>query len=405
MGYVHALLLSLLALPLAAWAQGVPPSALSEAGAVRLALARAELSDLEQGAWQAAEADVQAAERLPNPTLSYSRDQVGGGNVEQTLMLSQDFDLAGRRGLRRDAAQRRAQAVSWENERRRLELAGEVRRAYVDVLFSTHVIRATEVWVEQFQRVEAQVDRLARAGEASGFDRRRLARERQGAQVHLAGERASLLRAQARLAFLIGSQDSPEVAGGLAPASLPPLATALASLDQRPDLLALARLAEAADLEGRAAGSGGIPDLTLGIGPRWLDSGGGREHGVSLAVSMPLPLFDRQQAAQRRALAEATRLKAEQRLLRLRVAAEIGGLYRQVEALRQAAADYRAGAVAATPELIKVAEAAYRGGESSLLELLDAYRGALETEMTALELEKRARLARIEYDLMTGSPL
>jgi cobalt-zinc-cadmium efflux system outer membrane protein len=53
--------------------------------------------------------------------------------------------------------------------------------------------------------------------------------------------------------------------------------------------------------------------------------------------------------------------------------------------------------------LLRIAEAAYRGGESSLLELLDAYRGALESETTALELEKRAREACIEYDLLTGS--
>ena len=49
------------------------------------------------------------------------------------------------------------------------------------------------------------------------------------------------------------------------------------------------------------------------------------------------------------------------------------------------------------------AEAAYQGGESTLLELLDAYRGALEAEMTALDLEWKARQARIDYDLLTGS--
>jgi hypothetical protein len=71
--------------------------------------------------------------------------------------------------------------------------------------------------------------------------------------------------------------------------------------------------------------------------------------------------------------------------------------------LRATAADYRSRAVAASPELLRIAEAAYQGGESSLLELLDAYRGTLETETTALELEKRAREARIEYELLTGS--
>jgi hypothetical protein len=78
------------------------------------------------------------------------------------------------------------------------------------------------------------------------------------------------------------------------------------------------------------------------------------------------------------------------------------GLQRQAEGLRATATDYRARAVEASPELLRIAEAAYRGGESSLLELLDAYRGALEVETTALELEKRARDARIEYDLLSN---
>ena len=45
----------------------------------------------------------------------------------------------------------------------------------------------------------------------------------------------------------------------------------------------------------------------------------------------------------------------------------------------------------------------FRSGESSLLELLDAYKGALEAETTALDLEWKARLARIEIDQLTGN--
>lgn len=413
MRFTLAILLSLLALPLAARAQTTAPSAtlsatpsvLTETEAVHLALARADLSDLEQSALHAAEADVLAAGQIPNPTLSYSRDRIGGAadSVEQTWMLSQSFDLAGRRGLLRDAAGQRAQAVAADNARRRLELAGEVRRGFLDALSGEASIRATESWVRQFLRVEGMVDKLARAGEASGYDRRRLARERQGAEARLAEERAGLARARARLAALTGITGEATVVGDLTPAPLPPLAAALEKIDQRPDLLGLSRLAEAADLEGRAAKKGAIPDLTVGIGPKWSESSGIRDNGYALSLSIPLPVFDRQQAGQRRALAEAMRLRAEYRLARARAEGEVTGLQRQTEALRNAAAEYRAGAVAASPDLIKVAESAYRGGESSLLELLDAYRGALETEMTAIELEKRAREARIEYDLIIGS--
>lgn len=413
MRFAHSLLLFLLALPLAAWAQTVTPpatpSVLTEAEAVRLAMARADWLELEQGTIQAAEADVLAAGQRPNPTLSYSRDQINGAadSVEQTLMLSQEFDLSGRRALRRDAAQRRVQAVSSENDRRRLELAGEVRRSFADVLYAESVIRATEHWVAQFRRVEGLVEKQARAGEASGFDRRRLARERQGAQARLAEERARLAAARAKLSALVGeARETPNetpISGELMPPALPPLDAALAHLDQRPDLIALAQHAEAADIEGRAARKGAIPDLTVGIGPKWSDSAGIRDNGFAFQVAIPLPVFDRQQAGQKRALAEANRLRAEQRLAHTRATAEITGLHRQAEALRQAALDYRAGAVTASPDLVRVAEAAYRGGESSLLELLDAYRGALDAERTALELEQRAREARIEYDLTTGS--
>lgn len=174
-------------------------------------------------------------------------------------------------------------------------------------------------------------------------------------------------------------------------------------LDQRPDLLVLSRRAEAADLDGRAAQRGSIPEVTVGIGPRFVDNGGTRDNGMALSLSLPLPVFDRQQAGRQRAAAEAQQARAEYRLARARAEGELRGLHQQAERLRATAIDYRAHAVAATPDLLRIAEAAYQGGESSLLELLDAYRGALEAETTALELEQRAREARIEYDLITGS--
>ena len=391
----------LLALPLAVWAQ----TPLTEAEAVRLGLTRADFADLERGAVQAAEADVLAAGLFPNPTLSYSRDRVDGSpdTVEQTWMLEQTFEVSGRRGLQREAASRRVAAVTAGNASRQLDMAAEIRRSFHEVLFRQETIRATETWTQRFARVEGMVGKLARAGEASGYDRRRLARERQTAETRLAAERAELDRALAHLVALTGAPEVPLLKGALLPSPPTPVDTALTRLDQRPDLRALSRRAEAADLEGRAAKRGGIPEVTVGIGPKYVDNGSTQDKGVALSLSIPLPVFDRQQAGQQRAAAEALQARAEYRLARSRAEGELRGLFRQAEGLRVTAADYRSRAVAASPELLRIAETAYQGGESSLLELLDAYRGTLETETTALELEQRARLARIEYDLLTGS--
>ncbi len=391
----------LLALPLAVWAQ----TPLTEAEAVRLGLTRADFADLGRGAVQAAEADVLAAGLFPNPTLSYSRDRVSDSpeEIEQTWMLEQTFDVSGRRGLHREAASRRVASVTAGNAARQRQMAAEIRRSFHEVLFRQETIRATETWAQRFARVEGMVCKLARAGEASGYDRRRLARERLTAEARLAAERAELDRALARLMALTGAPEAPLLIGKLLPPSPAPIDTALPHLDQRPDLQALSRRAEASDLEGRAAQRGVIPDVTVGIGPKYVDNGITRDNGVALTLSVPLPVFDRQQAGQQRAAAEALVARAEYSLAKRRAEGELRGLHRQAEGLRATAADYRSRAVMASSELLRIAETAYQGGESSLLELLDAYRGALEAETTALELEKRAREARIEYDLLTGS--
>jgi outer membrane protein, heavy metal efflux system len=390
-------------LPLGAWAQGT----LTEAEALRLGFARIALAESAEASAEAARADVLRASQLPNPTLGYSREQTGGSprTVEQSLHIAQTFQLSGRRELHTQAAGRRLDMAEAGSDVRRAELAAEIRSRFYEVLLKQELIRSTETWIERFERVQAVVEKLAKAGEVSGYDRRRLEREREAAKARLATEAAELARAQERLAALIGASELSPAAVSGALLSAQPIAgeTDLAGLDRRPDLRVLSARAEAAELERRAAALERIPDVTVGVGPKWVDNGMSRENGIMVTLSVPLPLFDRGQAAEKRAAAEAAAARAEYQLARARAEGELRGLQRQVERLTSAAKDYRARVLGTAPELLRIAESAYRGGESTILELLDAYRGALESEATALDLESKARVARIEYDLQSGS--
>ena len=399
----HLLSALLLALPLAAWAQTTP---LTEAEAVRRGLARSDLADLELGRVESAKADAIAAGMLPNPTLGYSHDRNrgGSGSTEETWQLFQTFDVSGRRGLRREAADLRVEAAYAGNNLYRSEWTAEISRSFYQTLFKQEAVLATETWVQRFSHIQRIVDKLAKAGEASGYDRRRLARERQAAGARLSNEKADLDRAAERLAAIIGTSGkaTEPVTGILRPDVPPLLENALSSIERRPDLQALARRAEAADLEGRAAARGWVPDITLGVGPKRIDNGFTKETGTVVSLLIPLPVFDHQQAGRQRAAAEALNARGELSMTRARAEGDLRGLHRQAERLIGAATDYRARAVGESAELLRIAEAAYQGGESTLLELLDAYRGALEAEMTALDLEWKARQARIDYDLLTG---
>jgi cobalt-zinc-cadmium efflux system outer membrane protein len=390
--------------PFAAVAQSAP---LTEAEAVRLALGREEVIDLSHAAREEAEANVLGAGTWANPIVSYERERTDGaeGSTEQTWRISQEIDLSGRRGLRESAARRRVESVVADSHRRQDDLAAEVRRAFHETLLKQARVGATERWIARFREIESAVGRLRSGGEASGYDHRRIARELASAEARLAVENAELERVRQRLGALVPQERAAApLSGELVPPPPPALGDVLAALPGRADLRALAQKAEAADLDTQAAGRGAMPDVTLGLGTKTVESAFGRDTGAIFSVSVPLPIFQRDQAGERRALAQARGARAEYALALARGQGDLRGLHREVTGLIDAARVYRAKAASASAALLGIAEASYRGGESSLLELLDAHRGALESEATALDLEWKARDARITFDLVAGSP-
>jgi cobalt-zinc-cadmium efflux system outer membrane protein len=394
--------LAAMALALGLCAGAVPASAgITEAEALRLGLGRAEFSELLRARVGEAEADALAADTWANPTLELEREKTGNTR-ETTWKIMQPLDLSGRRGLREDAARHRIRATESDNLARRNERAVELRRAFHLFLRQQETVGAVDNWVVRFAAIGSVVDKLARAGEVAGYDRRRLTREQRSAEAKLAEARAELERGRARLSALIGTDAGETVAGRLLPQIPPALPDLQARLGMRPDISALAARVDAAQADNAAA-QRNLPELSVGIGGKRVEDGASRDNGNLLLLSFNLPLFDRQQAGDRRTAAQAMAARAELGLARQQAEGELVGLHRQLTQLIATAERYRSDAVAPSAELVRIAEAAYRAGESTVLELLDAYKGALEAELTALDLEWKAREARIELDQLTGN--
>jgi cobalt-zinc-cadmium efflux system outer membrane protein len=223
------------------------------------------------------------------------------------------------------------------------------------------------------------------------------------AQAGLAEARAEAQRASERLGALTGMPGDVTPAGNLLPAEPPPLDILLAQLPSRADLQALASRAQAFGAERKAADRAWIPDITLGAGVKRVEEAGRSESGVLFSVSVPLPLFEPGQAAARRASAQARATEGELQLALARAQGEVRGVWRQAGTLRTAAVQFQDDALPAGRDLVRIAEAAYRSGETGILELLDAYRSRFDAETEALELEAKARRARIELDALIGA--
>ncbi len=193
------------------------------------------------------------------------------------------------------------------------------------------------------------------------------------------------------------------ILGTLLPPDAPPSTEALAEkVAARPDLKALGEEAGAGDLDARAASRWWLPELTLTAGYKGVGMVGEQVNGFVAGVAIPLPVFDRNQD-------EVARAEGRSRLARGRLAletdlagAEVRGLRLQATRLADAARRFRADSTSTSPRLLATAEAAYRGGELGVLELVDAQRSALDAEIQAIDLESAARRAHIDLALASG---
>jgi cobalt-zinc-cadmium efflux system outer membrane protein len=395
------------AAPLPAAAQE-PTAPLDERETVRRALDRAPLSDALTAEVDAARADEVAARTWGNPVLSYDFEQTRGGTAarEHTGTLSVPLELSGARGLRAGAAAARVRAARESTRGERVAVAAEARRRFFAVLWRDRRAAALRASADRMEAAAVAAERREASGDVSTFDATRIVAEREAQGARAEAERAAAARARALLAAIV---DEPlpraaqlAVVGELAPAATPPLPMLLDRAADRSDLRALRADAEAGELAARAASRSWIPRLEVGAGVKHVAEAGASGTGPTLGVAFPLPFFDRAQGETLRARAEERRAQARTKLVAADAAATVAGLHAEATALAEAARRSEQDARRRAELLLSSADAGYRGGELGVVELVDAYRAALEAELQRIDLAWTARDARIALDEAAG---
>ena len=197
--------------------------------------------------------------------------------------------------------------------------------------------------------------------------------------------------------------DTPTVVGDLLPVTPPPtLDVLLEQLPARRDLRALEATVAAAELQGRASARWWLPEIEIGAGLKSVEMADERLNGFIASGAIPLPLLNRNQDEAMHAAAEAQVARGRRRVELAEAAGEVRGVHAQAVRLAEAARLGRSEGDSEWRALAQTAEAAYHGGEGGILELVDAYRAQLDAELQILDLEWRARRARIELDRLTG---
>lgn len=337
----------------------------------------------------------------PNPELSLVREE-SAGVVERFAQVSQTLPWSGRLGLERSAAQAGLRAAEATARQDRVNLRARVREAFLDLLLAQERSAALEAGRSRLGDLVEVLRAREREGESSGFDRMRAERELAEVEADLLQDQGRLARVRAGLAALVVLPgEGLTASGSLVTAAAVPSPDRLRDLlESRGDLVAQDAEAERSDLRARAARRRLVPEPSVTLGAKTAEAGGLEDTGPTVAIGVPLPVFDRgQQAGSDRA--EAASIRARRESLARLAAAEADALHAEVMARRDAALRY---AAPGDPEaLVRIAMAAYEGGAMKILDVLDACRTALAVRLRELELQAEARRAEVALGRALGT--
>ena len=349
-----------------------------------------------------ARAGLRGAGLWPNPELSLSREEAGGSE-DRFADVTIPIPLTGRLSLERSAARSRLRAAEARTRQFRMGLLrGGVREAFLELLAAQERASIVEAALARLGELVEVLRAREREGESSGFDRMRAERERaeteadlMEAQVREAWRRASLA------ALLALPSEEIVAAGSMEPSGSLPAAEGVRALAaSRGDIAALEAEAEGADSLARAAKRRVFPEPLLTAGTKTTEAGGASDTGGVLGIAFTLPIFDRGQGTGAAAKAEAALFRARREALAREAEARAQAALTETKARRAAEAAYSAGG---DPEdLVRIAWAAYDGGEMRILDLLDACRTALSARLRGVELRLEARRAEVELNRVVG---
>jgi cobalt-zinc-cadmium efflux system outer membrane protein len=362
----------------------------------------------------------------PNPelTLSGASDFAFQNEGEHQLAgeVAQRFPIAGRLGRARDVARVDVAAAIAEARDFERTLIGDVQRTALRILALDRAIAAwddvigparelTRVSQRRLEAAEAsEVDLNLLAVQVAGFEQeqQQLEVERRGEQIRL---NQLLQREISAPVVLSGSLED----GFLDAESLGVIGDGAS--ERRPDLISARLLVDRARAEARLARADAWEDWSFGVGidaekqvfadePAIDPIGTKRDEFLRFGLSVPLPLWNRNQGNVAAAIAEERRAASSVAALEQVVAAEIAAARARVLDFAQLERSYRETALPRARRNVDLLDRGYRQGLSPISALVQAEQQLADAMLRHARLLGEVRQAEIDLETAAAaSPL
>ena len=359
---------------------------------------------------------------LPNPTFELEGETgaLTGSSAENSLSIgvSQEFFLSDKREQRFALAERELELYRLQLADRERVLVLEVKSAFYEALLAEQRVALADRAIELNRQLhDVAKERLA-AGDIPELElnlvKVELARS-EGSRIALAD---LLNQSRAKLWTLMGVPDgaSPAIAGELesAGAMVKPLADLkLLARENRPDLKALAAEKGRGETEMSLARAEALPNLTAGLAltreTTEMEIGGveGKDTGYTIGIklSMPIPVFDKNQAGVQEARARQNSAGSRLAAAGLAVDREVETAYATLLNTDRILALYRTGIIPQFKENLELTREAYRLGEVGILTVFEEQRKFFEVNGSYLAALHDRQLALLKLESAVATDL
>ncbi|MEJ8853318.1 TolC family protein [Variovorax robiniae] len=375
---------------------------LTLAAAVELAMAlNPELSAARLEVDATAGARLQAEAR-PNPELAFLLEDTRQATRTTTLQVNQPIELGGKRDARMAAAERGSDVARLELQARRQAVRAAVTTAYFDLLAVQERVRVAEAGLAVVQRSSRAATQRVAAGKVSPVEETKARVAEAGVRIELVQVRGEETGARARLAHAIGQPMDGYVLDG----SLDALPQAPADEAFRSSLESAPAVRRAdLEVERRAAltaveNTRKVSDITVSLGGKRNNELGLNQ--AVIGVTVPLPLFDRNQGNVLEALRREDKAREEANVARASVRSDAIQARERLLAARTEALSLGADVLPGAQSAFDASTRGFELGKFNFLEVLDAQRTLLQARTQYLRSLAEAHRAAADLNRILG---
>lgn len=369
----------------------------------RAELAAAEGAQANAAAWFNSNPEVSLAKTRRDVPQPLGTDRYSEWNTG----ISQALEIAGQRGHRVDAADAAMTALRAEIADTRRQVRAEVAERFYRVLALQQRTEIESRALKLFDDTAAAIQKRRVAGEDTKLDANVASVEAERARNQLAVAHEQLLEARGELSarLQLPTTQLPQAVGDLtANRSAYTLNDLLTAAESQPRLRALVERENSADARLKLERASRYPDITIGANVGREGPLGGRERLTTFSVSVPLPLFKRNQAGIGQATTDLQQAQIERQATMRDTRASVMALWAKLSSLDVRVRRLTESVLPALDDNQALSLKSQRAGQIGLLELIVVNRQALDARRDLIDALIEYHATRVALELAAGWP-